>query len=218
LSSSASASSAVTKSPGTNSPFSSMKKQRSASPSQAMPRSAFSASTRSRCIAAVLFEQRVGLVVGKGPVDLEEHLDARTGVRSNTPRRQLAGDAVGGVHDDLERLAGETSTKPAGDRRRPGTGRATTMRHRPGAGGSSPMPSTRCLSSGMPSSPLSGSAPAPTSFMPLYCGGLCEAVTMAPPSRPRGDAEVEHLGGTMPKSTPRAGRGGAGGEGGGQLR
>ena len=42
----------------------------------------------------------------------------------------------------------------------------------------------RSLSSGMPASPLSGSAPSPTSFMPLYCGGLCEAVTIAPPSSP----------------------------------
>jgi len=33
----------------------------------------------------------------------------------------------------------------------------------------------------MPASPLSGSAPSCTSFMPLYCFGLCEAVTAAPP-------------------------------------
>ena len=43
----------------------------------------------------------------------------------------------------------------------------------------------RSLSSGIPESPLSGSAPSSTSFMPLYCGGLCEAVTIAPPSSPR---------------------------------
>ena len=43
----ASASSAVMKSPEMNSPVPSMKKQRSASPSQAMPMSAFSATTRS---------------------------------------------------------------------------------------------------------------------------------------------------------------------------
>ena len=43
----------------------------------------------------------------------------------------------------------------------------------------------RSLSSGIPESPLRGSAPSSTSFMPLYCGGLCEAVTMAPPSSPR---------------------------------
>jgi hypothetical protein len=40
-----SARSAVTKSPGTKSPVSSTKKQRSASPSNAMPRSAFSSVT-----------------------------------------------------------------------------------------------------------------------------------------------------------------------------
>jgi hypothetical protein len=45
----ASASSAVTKSPGTNSPLPSMKKQRSASPSHAMPTSA-----RCRITSAVM--------------------------------------------------------------------------------------------------------------------------------------------------------------------
>ena len=49
----------MTKSPGTNSPSASMKKQRSASPSQAMPRSAPSATTRSRI--SRLFSSRSGL-------------------------------------------------------------------------------------------------------------------------------------------------------------
>ena len=34
----------------------------------------------------------------------------------------------------------------------------------------------------MPDSPLSGKASARTSFIPMYSFGLCEAVTMAPPS------------------------------------
>src|SRR5450756_1181170 len=54
----------------------------------------------------------------------------------------------------------------------------------------------------MPCSPLSGRAPAPTSFMPLYCGGLCEAVIMAPPSRPREATPKYSISvGTRPKST-----------------
>ncbi len=47
----------------------------------------------------------------------------------------------------------------------------------------------------MPSSPLSGNASRRTIFMPLYCFGLCEAVTITPPSWPSaGDREVEHVG------------------------
>ena len=37
----------------------------------------------------------------------------------------------------------------------------------------------------MPDSPLSGNASAFTILQPLYCFGLCEAVTCAPPMRPR---------------------------------
>ncbi len=36
----------------------------------------------------------------------------------------------------------------------------------------------------MPASPLSGNAPWRTSFTPLYCFGLCDAVICAPPSKP----------------------------------
>ena len=57
----------------------------------------------------------------------------------------------------------------------------------------------------MPASPLSGSAPSPTSFMPLYCGGLCEAVTMTPPSSPREATPKYSISvGTRPKSTVAA--------------
>ena len=51
-----------------------MKKQRSASPSQAIPRSAPLSRTRSMISAPVLRQQRVGLVVGELAVGLEVHL------------------------------------------------------------------------------------------------------------------------------------------------
>ena len=57
----------------------------------------------------------------------------------------------------------------------------------------------------MPESPLSGSAPSCTSFMPLYCGGLCDAVTMAPPSSPcEATPKYSISVGTRPKSTVEA--------------
>ena len=48
----------------------------------------------------------------------------------------------------------------------------------------SPSSSKRRMS-WMPSSPESAIAPSRTSLAPVYCLGLCEAVTIAPPSSPR---------------------------------
>ena len=49
-------------------------------------------------------------------------------------------------------------------------------------GGRVPLTSISRMSE-MPASPLSGKAACRTSFMPLYCFGLCEAVICAPPSK-----------------------------------
>ena len=62
------------KSPSQNSPLASMKKQRSASPSQAMPRSAPVALHPLHDHPPVLLQQRVGLVVGELAVGREVHL------------------------------------------------------------------------------------------------------------------------------------------------
>ena len=100
----ASASRAVTKSPEMNSPLPSMKKQRSASPSHAMPMSAFCRHDFRRDVLAVLFDERVGLVVGKRAVDLE----AQPGRAARQPieeqRRHASGHAAAGVEDHVERL------------------------------------------------------------------------------------------------------------------
>ena len=79
-----SASSAVTKSPGTNSPVSSMKKQRSASPSKATPRSAFSSSTLPTMNSRFSGSSGFGSWFGKRPVGLEE---AAHGVESGSRSR-----------------------------------------------------------------------------------------------------------------------------------
>ena len=75
LASTASAISAVAKSPGTNSPVSSTKKHRSASPSYATPRSAASFGHLRDDELAVLGKERVGLVVREAPVRLEVAAD-----------------------------------------------------------------------------------------------------------------------------------------------
>ena len=80
----ASASSAVMKSPEMNSPVPSMKKQRSASPSQAMPMSAFSAMTRSTMSRR--FSSMSGLAswFGKRPSISKHSRVVRQGSRSNS--------------------------------------------------------------------------------------------------------------------------------------
>ena len=100
----ASASSAVMKSPEMNSPVPSMKKQRSASPSHAMPMSAFSAIDALDDVAAVLLDERVGLVVREAAVDLEAQPRRPAGQPLEQLRRDQAAHAAAGVEHDVERL------------------------------------------------------------------------------------------------------------------
>ena len=100
----ASASSAVMKSPEMNSPVPSMKKQRSASPSQAMPMSAFSATHPLGDVAPVLLDERVGFVVRKAAVDLEAQPRRPAGKPLEQLRRDEAAHAAAGVEHDVERL------------------------------------------------------------------------------------------------------------------
>ena len=92
------------KSPAMNSPLPSMKKQRSASPSQAMPMSAFCLITSAVMSCAVLLDQRIRFVIGERAVDLEAQPRRLAGQPIEQPRRDDAGDAAAGVEDDVERL------------------------------------------------------------------------------------------------------------------
>src|SRR5690242_3202545 len=103
LLSAASASSAVMKSPEMNSPVPSMKKQRSASPSQAIPMSAFSAIALDD-VAAIFFDQRIGFVVGKPSVDLKTQPRCPAGQVIEEPRRDQSAHAAAGIEDDVERF------------------------------------------------------------------------------------------------------------------
>ena len=99
----ASASSAVMKSPETNSPAPSMKKHRSASPSQAMPMSAFSAIDALDDVAAVLFDERICLVVREAAVDLEAQARGPAWETVEQFRRDEPAHPAAGVEDDVER-------------------------------------------------------------------------------------------------------------------
>src|SRR6185503_15958873 len=80
----ASASSAVMKSPEMNSPVPSMKKQRSASPSQAIPTSAFSATTRATMSRRFSSMRGLASWFGKRPSISKQSRVVRQGSRSNS--------------------------------------------------------------------------------------------------------------------------------------
>src|SRR2546426_10142958 len=86
------ANSAVTKSPGTNSPVSSTKKQRSASPSKATPKSAFSSSGLATMNSRFSGRSGVGSGVGEGPYGSEKQ---RAAARRRPPE---AGGGEGPAH------------------------------------------------------------------------------------------------------------------------
>ncbi len=90
------------KSPLMNSPVPSMKKQRSASPSQAMPISAFSCDDAFDDVAAVFFDQRVGFVIGKPAVDLEAEPRRPAGEAIEQPGGDQPAHAAAGVEHDVE--------------------------------------------------------------------------------------------------------------------
>ena len=88
---------------GTGSPRSSMKKQRSASPSKASPMSAPGLADLGLAVEQVLRLERVGLVVGEGAVQLEvqrDQLDRQPGQHAGD---HVPGHAVAGVRDHLQR-------------------------------------------------------------------------------------------------------------------
>jgi hypothetical protein len=91
LLSAASARSAVMKSPAMNSPLPSMKKQRSASPSHAMPMSGLLGDDALHDVAAVFLDERVGFVIRETAIDLET--ESRRAARKllEQPRRDETG-------------------------------------------------------------------------------------------------------------------------------
>ena len=61
----------------------------------------------------------------------------------------------------------------------------STSETEPPPGGSGIPASIAALTSPMPASPENASAPSRTSLTPVYALGLCDAVTIAPPSSSR---------------------------------
>ena len=99
-----SARSAVTKSPGTNSPVSSMKKQRSASPSKAAPRSALSSSTLPITNSRFSGRSGFGSWFGNVPSGSKKYGTGSIGIRSRTGGSIDAGHPVRRVDHDAQRL------------------------------------------------------------------------------------------------------------------
>ena len=89
---------------GTNSPVSSMKKQRSASPSKPTPSSAFSSSTLPITNSRFSGQQRVRLVVREASVGLEEVGDGIDREPLEDGRQHRAGHPVRRVDHDAQRL------------------------------------------------------------------------------------------------------------------
>ena len=166
-------------------------------------------------LAAVLLEQRVGRVVGERPVDLEVHLDAVEGGAGEHQRRQLAGDAVGGVHDDLVRAERGDVDEPV---QVLDVGRVEVEALAAGAGAARRQLGERLAA--LLELGDAGVAAQRQRALPdqLHAVVLRRVVRGgdhgAAVQPPRGDAEVQHLRGHEAEVDGRgAGRGGAGGEG-----
>ena len=147
------------KSPGTNSPLSSTKKQRSASPSYATPKAAPSSVVRAHDELAVLGQERVRLVVRERPVGLE-----------------VAADDLD-LRQPLEHRAA-ASRRPSRSRRRPRSGAARSPRRRR-------TPSTR---STKPSQTSTGSTEPPRRAAPLAAHGAVADLERARTRSPTGSA------------------------------
>ena len=176
-----SARSAVMKSPGTNSPVSSMKKQRSASPSHAMPRSA--RCSRTFPITNCRFSSRSGFGWWLGNVpsgSMQNEIGSigsfgKTGA-SIVPAIPFAPSRTTRSGDTLSMSISDSTFSPnaSSTSRRPRTPCRVDSAAAP--------ESASVLISSRPESLPTGSAPRVTIFMPLYSAGLCEAVTVKPPS------------------------------------
>ena len=184
----------MAKSPGTNSPESSTKKQRSASPSKATPKSACSSSVLAHDELAVLGQQRVRLVVREGAVGLEvaaDDLELRQMLQHW--REHRAGHPVRRVDHDLQRL------DRARCRRRRAPGRRTRARCR----GARPCPRRpepppgACARSRISSSPDSPPTGQRALADDLQAGVLLRVVRGgdrdAPVQPELADREIDHL-------------------------
>ncbi len=129
---------------------------------------------------AVLGQERVRLVVREGSVRLEVAADGVDRQPLEDGREHRAAHPVRGVDDDPERLdlLDVDEREDAVDVRRPDVVLAdfAAAARRTGS------PRARSRMSSNPDSPPTGSAPPRTIFIPVYCPGLCEAVTAIPPS------------------------------------
>ncbi len=177
------------KSPSTNAPVSSMKKQRSASPSQAMPRSAPRLAHALDDQLAVLRQQRVGLVVGEVAVGRPVGLDQLELEALEQRPDHRAGHAVAAVENDLQRarrrgdrLRGRRSAaRPSGTPRRGRPPRAcrAPCRRRGRAGASGARLRRAGARPGCPSRPTARSRPRARAWRRCRPSGCARRCTSA---------------------------------------
>ncbi len=132
----------------------------------------------------VLLEERVRLVVRERPVRLEvaaDDLDLRQALEDGRQHRRRPSRSPRRRRSAAARSRRRRRTR-APCRRSPARRRARLISPRFVTG-----PKPACAparTSSRPESPPTGSAPPRTIFIPVYCFGLCEAVTQIPPSSP----------------------------------
>ena len=183
-SSMAAATRAVVVEPDSGTPWSSTRKQRSASPSKARPTSA--PVSRMRCCRATRFSGWMGSAgwFGKVPSSSPKRISSWNGRPVEDGRDDQSAHAVGGVGDHLQRRRASPVDKRAdlGRRRRrarrPGVTAPGHRRLRVARRGR--CVTTAAMISRRPVSAPTGRAPARHSLIPLYWAGLWEAVNMAP--------------------------------------
>ena len=153
------------KSPSQNSPEPSMKKQRSASPSQAMPRSAPVERTRSMIIRRFSSSSGFGSWSGNSPFGSKYIFSSSSGIFSRIgptigPPMPLPPSTTTFIG-----LTAPTSMKLSAWRRN--SSQMSTSSSSPPPGASPRPPSISAFTSPIPASPESGSAPSRTSFTPV---------------------------------------------------
>ncbi len=160
-----------------------MKKQRSASPSHAMPRSAFFSTTSRMMNSRFSGRRGLGSWSGKLPSGFQYVV-----IRSS-PSFSSSGPTIGPAmplppsqttRSGLMALASITPSACSWK-----SSKISTSSVLPPPGGSGSPSSIFAFTSPIPASPERASAPRPTSLAPVYFFGLCEAVHISPPSSPR---------------------------------
>ena len=182
----------MTKSPGTNSPVSSTKKQRSASPSYATPRSACSSSVLPTMNSRFSGSSGFGSWFGKVPSGSKKHVTASIGRRSSTGGSIAPAIPFAASMTTLSGRIAETSTNES--TLSTNSARCPSASTSPASHGGPNGFSARSRTSSRPDSPPTGSAPRahdlhPRVLLRVVRGGDADAAV----ELELADGEIDHL-------------------------